>query len=1081
MISECNEECISGTGLPTLDLPPEERECFVSPRGWVKAFHNNSGDALNFCGGAVNDAGIAVLKEYMEDYYNSFKPKHVYVGPCPCRCSSMCKCKSSKFTSWDCREHANYDFDICLWEQISNLKKLFGKCWYDENLGPLPEKNKHLRSNLTAQSTTPIKTNSLLKGELSKQQSTSKAMTTTSRRPPFQKSSTSAFGRSEAHTPTTLQSSSGGIFMDVTGYGTSQSVQPMTEENLSGRPNYTSHRVKTSLFFTTSSSSFKSSREMVTSFRLPSTGTSIVASDPHQDSHRPTGSSFESEATPPDFINRGTGENSKGANYLGTLLSINPEPTSALTTTSWETAGKNSHRKTYPSIPVDQSTSLESGTTSVQKTLHPNNLGEMVKQTSASTTKSVYLKSSAVSKYFPPQSTTFTESGSTPAGPIATTPTDAHHLTKITKETVEEDPLVYSEKTSTSKHLSLLHATSSTDSRRAPEMTSRANSSYAIVHNKEAADTTPTNRPNSNISGRTSQKKMTASVLPRSAEVIVTLTNTGYINKSTELVVHNHSQKGDSEDSNSSAATESSTVARRTRTGLNHLDGIKPTSTGYFTTTATLELSSNIARSSVSMSGPTVTALAVPSTPNSSIFTSSTGMIQESTYLVSVKPVPTMWTTREHKLSTKSQKKEITGKLTYKDNREQQTTAIIALAALTEKAATMMKAEQVASKYSAAKGEIETYTKITDELLGPISITLLSAIQAPNYTDADEHQTTTESILAAASSPTVATLETAQLDQQTTAKNAVATWTEKGAEKTATEQVAQKSWAADRGAETSTETTYELLGSTGTTSRTPAQEQDYTDIFKHQTMTETILTAASSSIVATLETAQLDQQTTAKNAVATSTEKEVNKTTIEQVAQKSWAADSGTERFTETTYKLLCSTSTTSLAAAQEQNCTDTFKHQTTTETILAPASSSVVATLETAQLDHQTIAKNATAASTEKSAIETTREQVAQNSWTVNSGMETPTGTTYKLLGPISTTSLAAAEEQNYADVFKHQTTTEIMIAAESSSSITPVETIQPDQQNNKNDDSKHRQKRMPIRLQQNKELRNPGKQEAK
>ncbi|EYC37708.1 hypothetical protein Y032_0770g2209 [Ancylostoma ceylanicum] len=281
-----------------------------------------------------------------------------------------------------------------------------------------------------------------------------------------------------------------------------------------------------------------------------------------------------------------------------------------------------------------------------------------------------------------------------------------------------------------------------------------------------------------------------------------------------------------------------------------------------------------------------------------------------------------------------------------------------------------------------------------------------------------------------------------------TAKNSRASSTERVATKTTTGQVAQKSWAANSGMETFTETTYELLDPISTTSLSANQVRNYTDVFEHQTTAETIIAAASSSTVTTVETTQPDPQTTTKNALDASTEKVATKTTAEQVAKKSSAANSEMETFTDTTYKLLDPISTTSLSAKQIRNYTDVFEHQTMAEAIISAASSSTVTTVETTQPDPQTTTKNALDASTEKVAAKKTAEQVPQKSSAANSEMETFTDTTYKHLDPISTTSLSATQERNYTYIFEHQTMAEAIIAAASSSTVTTVETTQLEQQ---------------------------------
>ncbi|EYC22488.1 hypothetical protein Y032_0017g3380 [Ancylostoma ceylanicum] len=478
---------------------------------------------------------------------------------------------------------------------------------------------------------------------------------------------------------------------------------------------------------------------------------------------------------------------------------------------------------------------------------------------------------------------------------------------------------------------------------------------------------------------------MTAPIVSHSSTLILTRTNARYANKSTEEAVHSVSQEegtnisgGIAPTSTGDFTTESSTVARSPRTDPNYPGGIAPTSTGDFTRTATSELS--IFRTHVSTDEPTMTAYAMSFTLNSLTSAMSTNAIRESTYSVSVIPASSTWTTGEHRLTTKLHRTGTARESTFKEHSDQQT-AKNALVASTEKVAIKTTTEQVAQKSSIANSGMETSTETTYELLNPISTTSLRATQQQNYTGVFENQTTTESITAAASSSTITTKETTQPDQQRMTKNALAASTEKVATETTAEQVAQRSSTANSEMETSTKSTYELLGPMSTTSLYATQQQNYTDVLVHQTTTESIIAPASSSTITTVETTQPDKQATTKKALAATTGKVATETTAEQVAQRSSTANSEMETSTKSTYELLGPMSTTSLYATQQQNYTDVFVHQTTTESITAAASSSTITTVETTQPDNQTTTKKALAAPTEKDATMTITVQISPKS----------------------------------------------------------------------------------------------------
>ncbi|EPB68833.1 hypothetical protein ANCCEY_12081 [Ancylostoma ceylanicum] len=846
--------CAPYTGLVGKGSAIEERTCFRSPPGWVETFYKKRKDALKFCDSFVDNIEISHVRNTL-GLHKPFLEHTLYEGLCPCKCSCMCRNHISWIVLPDCPQD---DFVFCLKSHENTAQSFLKKCNSTRG-NAATEGRKQTPHHSTAQSSTPSEENFPDKGATSKQPAYLKATTTTSLEPLPQKKSTSVSVESDAHKPTTLHFNTDDISMNITGYGTRQSIQPTSGKSLSGRPNYTSQLVRTSLFVPLSSLSFKSRREMVTaSFTLPSIGTSSVAGDPHQYSRRPIETENGFSATSTAFINGNTEENWKSANYLSTLSYIGPEPTSVLTTNSGGTAGENSHTKTYPSIPVDQSTSLESGFTSVQNTPYLSTLTELVKQTPGSTVTTIFSKVSTVPEYYSSQSTTSTESSTATVLPMATTSTNSLRLTKITETVSGEGPLTHSEKSSTSNDLSLLHAASSTDLWRAVEVTSQTNPSHGIVISNEA-DTAIITALRSNVSEPTPQMGMTTSRLSHPAPITLTRTNAHYENESTEEAVHSGSQE---EDSNISVTTES------IYNGHSHLQTAKNSRASSTERVATKTTTGQVAQKS---------------------WAANSGMetFTETTYEL-LDPISTtsLSANQLHHRQQSRQWKQLS--LTHKQQTKN------ALDASTEKVATKTTAEQVAKKSSAANSEMETFTDTTYKLLDPISTTSLSAKQIRNYTDVFEHQTMAEAIISAASSSTVTTVETTQPDPQTTTKNALDASTEKVAAKKTAEQVPQKSSAANSEMETFTDTTYKHLDPISTTSLSATQERNYTYIFEHQTMAEAIIAAASSSTVTTVETTQLEQQARTKTALAAPSEKDATITMTERISPKSPVQESST-------------------------------------------------------------------------------------------------------------------------------------------------------------------------------------------
>ncbi|EYC22472.1 hypothetical protein Y032_0017g3372 [Ancylostoma ceylanicum] len=991
-ISDCGENnCDAATGLDgENNLSREKSECFLMSSNWEENFCQDRGESLRFCWDYDQITGVCDIQKEPEN-------NAVYIRLCLCKCFNMCNCWSN-FTPPDCEEKLLHSFKCS--EDRVNDSHISLECEHEDQDGHVGIRNYIV----------PAKQSPPAEEKTSTQPATLNVASTSTLQ--FQEMSTSTIVETKAHTPTTSQFNTDDISINVTAYGTSPSVQLTTGKSRSGRLNYTSHRVRTSLSVTISSLSFKSSPEAVaTAFASPSTGTSIVAGETLHNSHRPTGTNIRFNATSTDFIDGDTEESSRSADYLSTLFSISPKHTSVLATNSGETAGKSSHSRTYSSIPVDQSTSKELGITSVQNTPFPSSQSELIRHTSGSTVTTVYFKTSTVPEYFSSQSKKSTESSTVTVVPIATTSTNSHHLTKTTKAVSEKSSLTHFEKSLTFKYSSLHHAASSTDSWRTAEVTSKTNSSHGTFTSNQAADTATITALHFNISEHTPQIGMNTFIASHSAPVILTQTNARCVNESSEEAVYSYSREVNSD---ISMTTKSSTAARSRRTDPNYPGGISSTSTGDSTRTTTSEFSSNVLGTNLSMNEYTMTAYTKFGSLNQLISTVSTDVIRESTYLVSVIPVSSRWTTGEHSLTTNLHKTGTTRKSSYKDHSDQQT-AKKAPAASTEKVPTKTTTEQVVKKSWAAKSGMETSTEATYELLGPISTTSLRATQQQNYTGVFENQTTTESITVAASPSTITTMETTQSDQQTTTKNALAASTEKVVTEITAEQVAQKSSTANSGMETSTKTTHELLTPISATSLYATQWQNYTDAFEQQRMTESITAAASPSTITTMETTQPDQQTTTKNALATSTEKVATEITAEQVAQKSSTANSGMETSTKTTYELLGPISTTSLYATPQQNYTDVFEHQRTTGSITVAASSSTITAVKTTQPDQQTTTKNALAAPTEKNATMTMTEQTSprspvQKSSTEEEEKQATQETARKFLSMMTTTTFSTA-----------------------------------------------------------------------
>ncbi|EPB67152.1 hypothetical protein ANCCEY_13756 [Ancylostoma ceylanicum] len=495
-ISDCGENnCDAATGLDgENNLSREKSECFLMSSNWEENFCQDRGESLRFCWDYDQITGVCDIQKEPEN-------NAVYIRLCLCKCFNMCNCWSN-FTPPDCEEKLLHSFKCS--EDRVNDSHISLECEHEDQDGHVGIRNYIV----------PAKQSPPAEEKTSTQPATLNVASTSTLQ--FQEMSTSTIVETKAHTPTTSQFNTDDISINVTAYGTSPSVQLTTGKSRSGRLNYTSHRVRTSLSVTISSLSFKSSPEAVaTAFASPSTGTSIVA-----------------EHTP--------------------------------------------------------------------------------------------------------------------------------------------------------------------------------------------------------------QIGMNTFIASHSAPVILTQTNARCVNESSEEAVYSYSREVNSD---ISMTTKSSTAARSRRTDPNYPGGISSTSTGDSTRTTTSEFSSNVLGTNLSMNEYTMTAYTKFGSLNQLISTVSTDVIRESTYLVSVIPVSSRWTTGEHSLTTNLHKTGTTRKSSYKDHSDQQT-AKKAPAASTEKVPTKTTTEQVVKKSWAAKSGMETSTEATYELLGPISTTSLRATQQQNYTAPTEKNAT---------------------------------------------------------------------------------------------------------------------------------------------------------------------------------------------------------------------------------------------------------------------------------------------------------------------------------------------------
>ncbi|KIH64055.1 hypothetical protein ANCDUO_05638 [Ancylostoma duodenale] len=223
--------------------------------------------------------------------------------------------------------------------------------------------------------------------------------------------------------------------------------------------------------------------------------------------------------------------------------------------------------------------------------------------------------------------------------PIATTLSNLLHSSKITEIVVQEGPHTYSKKSAASKHVTQLHTTTSTDSWSVPEVTPRTNSNHTTVISKESADSTATTGNDLSSTAPEPTSQGGASTVSRTAPVIPTLTNTHYVNESTDLADQGNAQK---EDSNSPTATESSTIVSSPSMDLNYPNAITPASAEDSTKTTTSELSTNIAGTSVSTIETTLTAYAVSSTAKPVLPTEGRDVMHESNYSLSTAKMSSM-------------------------------------------------------------------------------------------------------------------------------------------------------------------------------------------------------------------------------------------------------------------------------------------------------------------------------------------------------------------------------------------------------------------------------------------------------